>query len=354
MSAPSNPPPGTPAAPQTIVLQQPAGGRAKSWIIRLLLIALLVSIALNVAQQVRIEEYFTGPSTPTESFHSGDRDAEQKIALLKISGTIMPPVTGRVLKTIEKISDDDAVKGVVVAIDSPGGLVADSHQIYHHLKELSEKKPMVVTMKRLAASGGYYVAMGAGPEAKIYAEPTTWTGSIGVIIPRYNLSEFAANHGIQAEPLMIGEHKDSLSWFQELPPEEEKLWREILQESYDQFVDVIAENRGDLDEEQVRELATGQVYTAKQALENQLIDEIGFEDDAIDDITGQLKEKLGTDKFRVVTYRHPVTLMEVFTGSIQARRPEETWRTLLESTVPRAMYFFSWAPSLPPGPVVDE
>ena len=81
-------------------------------------------------------------------------------------------------KAIERAAKDDNVKGMLLAVDSPGGLVADSHQIYHRLKKFAEKKPIYVQMKRMAASGGYYIAMGAGTKGRIFAEPTTWTGSI--------------------------------------------------------------------------------------------------------------------------------------------------------------------------------
>jgi len=334
--------------PQTIVIQQTEPRRGgRSWIIRLLFIALGASVLLNFSLLATYEEYYSDIGFPQEVFHSGDEDAPDKIAVLEVIGTIMPPFTGRILKSIERIRDDDAVKGVVLVIDSPGGLVTDSHQIYHRLKQLVEKKPMVVAMKRMAASGGYYVAMGAGPEAKIFAEPTTWTGSIGVIIPRYNLAEFSQKYGVKSEPLTTGPFKDSLNPFRDLRPDEEQLWKEILDESYGTFIDVIAENRNQLDEQGVRDLATGQIYTSNQALENKLVDAIGYEDDAIEDLKQQLKKTLNIEKFRVVTYQHQLTIYDLFAGYIRVQQPERTWQTLLDATVPRAMYFFSWAPAMP-------
>jgi protease-4 len=335
--------------PQTIVIQQTESrSRVGRWIVRLLFLSLLgASVLLNLGLMATYEEYYSDTSSPTEVFHSGDNEARDKIAVLKITGTIMPPFTGRTLKSIEKIRGDDDVKGVVLVIDSPGGFVADSHQIYHRLKQLSENKPMVVSFKRLAASGGYYIAMGAGLEAKIFAEPTTWTGSIGVIIPRYNLTEFSQKFGIKSEPLTTGPYKDSLNPFRELRPDEEQLWKEILDESYGTFIDVIAKNRSQLDEQGVRDLATGQIYTSNQALKNKLIDVIGFEDDAIEDLKQQLKETLNIEKFRVVTYQHQLTIYDLFAGYVRAQQPEQTWQTVLDATVPRAMYFFSWAPAIP-------
>ena len=352
MNIPTGPDPNqvrsTSTPPQTIVIQQTEPKRrVRSWIIRLLFLALGLSVLLNFSLLATYEEYYSDTASPQEVFHSGDKDAQNKIAVLKVTGTIMPPFTGRILKSIERIRNDDSVKGVVLVIDSPGGLVTDSHQIYHRLKQLSDKKPMVVAMKRMAASGGYYVAMGAGPEAKIFAEPTTWTGSIGVIIPRYNLSEFSQKYGIKSEPLTTGPYKDSLNPFRDLRPDEEKLWKDILDESYGTFIDVIAENRSQLDEQGVRDLATGQIYTSNQALKNKLVDVIGFEDDALEDLKQQLKKQLNIEKFRVVTYQYQLTIFDLFAGYVRAQQPEQTWQTLLDLTVPRAMYFFSWAPAIP-------
>lgn len=340
----STPHSGASQQPQTIIIQQTEPrGRGRGWIIRLLMIALLISVVCNFGLLATYKEYYSNTTFPREAFHSGEQHAPDKIAILKISGTIMPPFTERTLKAIKKIRNDDAIKGVILQIDSPGGLVADSHQIYHRLKELSNEKPMVVSMKRLAASGGYYVAMGAGPKAKIYAEPTTWTGSIGVILPRYNLAEFAQKHGLKSEPLTTGPFKDTLNPFRDMRPDETELWRKILDESFSKFVGVITENRSELDEAAVRQLATGQIYTADQALENKMIDAIGFEEDVIQD----LKETLGLEKARIVTYYHPYTMFDMLAGSVKAQQPEQTWQTLLDATVPKAMYFFSWAPTIP-------
>ena len=108
---------------------------------------------------------------------------------------------------------DDAFGNIahLLVIDSPGGLVTDSHQIYHRLQKLQKEKPVNVQMKRMAASGGYYIAMGAGPKAKIFAEPTTWTGSIGVILPRYDFSKIAEQYGVASDPIKTGPYKDSLN-----------------------------------------------------------------------------------------------------------------------------------------------
>ena len=337
-------PPAQTTQPQTIVIQQAApAGRGRRWWTRLLLAALFVSILINLATISAFNEFFSETIEPQERFHSGDELAADKIAMIEVRGTIMPPLTERILRTIERVKEDQAVKGVLLVIDSPGGFVADSHQIYHRLKELSREKPFVIAMKRMAASGGYYIAMGAGTEGKIFAEPTTWTGSIGVIIPRFDISELAKKYGIKSDPLKTGPFKDALSPFRELSEAERNVWTAILDDSFGRFLRVISENRNNLDYEAVEKLATGQVYTAEQAKANGLIDVIGFEDEALED----LQQRLGLENVRVVRYKFPPTLLDLLLGTVQARQPANEWRTLLESTVPRAMYYCSWAPVVP-------
>lgn len=325
--------------PRTIVIQQSAG---RGWLFRALVLALSMSLLFNLVLYASYGEYFGTTQGPQEKYHAGDKLTNDRIALVEISGTISPPFTGQIIQAIEKAREDDNVKGVVLAIDSPGGLVADSHMIYHELERLREKKPVAVIMKRLAASGGYYVAMGAGPDGKIFAEPTTWTGSIGVIIPHYNLTGLADKVGVRIEPLKTGELKDALSPFRELTDREREVWTAIMDEAFEQFIAVIDTNRAPLDREQIKQLATGQIYTAKQALQAKLIDAIGFEEDAV----AHLQQQLGLEKVRVVRYETPPSLLDLLTGAAEAQRPETQWQAMLELTVPRAMYYCSWLPEM--------
>ncbi|MFK7818365.1 MAG: signal peptide peptidase SppA [Planctomycetaceae bacterium] len=330
-------PPGT----QRIVIETRTS-RGSRWFLCLLVIALLGSLAWNGLQYFRNRDYYGRLAAPAEQFHSGATKATERIALIRLSGVISPPYTGRLLKQIEKARDDEDVKGTVLVVDSPGGLVADSHQIYRELKLLSDEKPMFVAMKRIAASGGYYIAMGAGPDGKIFAEPTTWTGSIGVIIPRYNVSELAKQYKVKVEPLTTGPFKDTMSPFRDLTEPERELWGEIIDDAFNRFVTVIHENREPLSREQTVELATGQIYTAIQAKANGMIDEIGFVEDAID----AMKSKLKLSEARVVTYYSPPTILETVTGfKLQAPEPLSV---LMDASVPRAMYLFSWKPIADP------
>ncbi len=280
-------------------------------------------------------------ATVQQSHHSGTEGADGKLAVINFSGTIMPPFTNRWLQQIKEATDDDSIQGVLLSVDSPGGLVADSHQIYHELLKLREKKPIYVAMKRLAASGGYYISMGIGEEGEIFVEPTTWTGSIGVIIPRYNASELATKVGVKVEPLATGPLKDSLNPFRNLSDSERQVWDEILADSFDRFVGVIADNRPELDDEKVRALATGQIYTANQAIEKGLADKVGYEEDALD----ALASSLGLSEYEAVEYSSPATLLDILLS--KAETPPTISEQLLESSIPRAMYYCSWNPWVP-------
>lgn len=323
--------------PQTIVINLP---RRRGWIAWLLFCLLGMSAALNLLFLLIALAGFSisDEPAPMQTFHSGDENAERKIAIIRIEGTIMPPFTERIIDTIDYVKDDNDVKGVLLVIDSPGGLVADSHQIYHRLQQLKEKKPVYVAMTRMAASGGYYVAMGAGEDGKIYAEPTTWTGSIGVIIPRYNLSELATEYGVRSEPLTTGPYKDSLNPFRELSDDEREVWSGILDDAFGKFQDVIVDNRANLDADDVAELATGRIFTADQALENGLVDQIGYVDEALDD----LEQKIGRGRLQRVEYEYPISFAEALFGSAESRQQTDPLQKFFNAGVPRAMYFCGW------------
>ena len=309
---------------------------------RLLIGFLLASIMLNLLLLLSVGMQAAGDvSSMPSRFHSGDKAASDQLAIINISGTIMPPFTERWRKQIAAAIEDDQVKGVLLVVDSPGGLVADSHQIYHDLQKLKQKKPIYVSMKRLAASGGYYVAMGGGIDSKIFVEPTTWTGSIGVIIPRYNASELAERVGVKVEPLTTGPLKDTLSPFRNLTDQERDVWKAIMDDSFDRFVNVIHENRTPLSEEQVRALATGQIYTANQAIENGMADEIGYEEDALT----ALAEAAGLTTYKTIQYTSPTSLVDVFLGSSKVQT--SPLEQLLDAATPKALYYCSWNPWVP-------
>lgn len=275
---------------------------------------------------------------PAEVHLEGVEGAADRIAVISFSGTISPPFTERWLRLLRRAEEDESVRGVVLSIDSPGGFVADSHQLYRRIQKLSEKKPVYVSMKRLAASGGYYIAVAGGVEGRIFAEPTTWTGSIGVIVSRYDAAVLADRMGVKVEPLVTGPLKDSLNPFRRMTERETAVWDAILKDSLDRFVSVIDAGREKLDEAGVRALATGQIYTAQQALDGGLVDEIGYEEDAV----SALVKKLGLSDWESFEYRSTPGLVDAILG-VRLREPSLS-EHVLDAAVPRAMYLSSWLP----------
>ncbi len=319
------------------------GWRVAWWVVGVLL---LLSLGVNWGQY-RLWKATRGGGT-REVHHAGDVDAEAKLAVVPITGVIMPPLTDRVISMIDMVQKDESVRGLVLAIDSPGGLVADSHQIYHRLEKYRSEtgNPVTVTMSRIATSGGLYVAMGSGPSGRVFAEPTTWTGSIGVIIPRYDVSVLSDRFGVSVDPLKTGPLKDSLNPFRQLSEQDRTVWKGILDDAFNRFIGVIAENRPRLNEARVRELATGQIYTARQALDHGLVDEIGYEEDAIDSLKAELK----LERVRVVTYHARPGWIDLLLDQVESQDPQRQLAKWLETGVPRGMYLSSWG-AWPPAPL---
>jgi protease-4 len=181
----------------------------------------------------------------TEKYHSGDSGASDKIAIIRIEGIILEGTTGFVQKQIDQAGQDSAVKAVVVRIDSPGGSITASDDLYHRLTELRDgnaarkieaKKHLIVSMGGMAASGGYYVAM---PAETLVAERTTVTGSIGVYASLPNVAELADKYGVKMNIIKHGEVKASGSLFKKLTPEDRQLWQESIDSAFDQFLKVV-------------------------------------------------------------------------------------------------------------------
>jgi protease IV len=182
------------------------------------------------------------------------------------------------LKLIKRYSDDTEMKAVVVRIDSPGGAVAPSQEIYDELKKLADKKIVVCSMGNVAASGGFYIAMAC---PLILAEPGTLTGSIGVISQFPNVKGLVDRFNIKVETLKSGKLKDAGNPFRDMTPEDRVYWQSLIDQVYQQFLAAVVESR-ELPEEEVRKIADGRVLTGQQAQELGLIDEIGNFNDAVD------------------------------------------------------------------------
>ncbi len=231
-----------------------------------------------------------------------------KVALVRLSGPISESLdTGllggggitpaQVEGFLKRAEHDPSVKALVLRIDSPGGTVAASQAIASHIKKFREKtkKPVVVSMGDIAASGGYYISLYAD---KILAHAGTTTGSIGVIALFFSVEELLKNLGIKPEIFKSGKYKDIFRGLRPLSDEERTLLQQYVDELYEQFIQAVADGRR-LPIERVRELATGQVYSGVQALSLGLIDQLGDLDDAIK-IAGELA---GVPEPAVIEYR---------------------------------------------------
>lgn len=295
-------------AGQTTVIVQPTRGGG-SWFTWL---ALIVCLALLGWQYAQKQDYYDTTTGTTEKFVSGKKTATRKIAIINVEGVIATG-EGHVRKQIDRIRDDKDVVAVVVRVNSPGGTVTGSDYIYHHLKKLREdrKLPMVVSMGSIAASGGYYVSMAVGHEPNaIYGEPTTTTGSIGVIIPHYDFSGLLKRFDIKDDSIATHPRKQMLSFSREMPEEHRELLLAYINESLDRFKSIIRDGRKTFadDPAKLDVLATGEIFSATKAKENGLIDQIGFLEDAIAAV--EKKAGLEPGQGRVVKYEAPFSLSD--------------------------------------------
>ena len=238
---------------------------------------------------------------------------DEKILLIDIDGPIsnrpkktlvgFQSETGmvdRIREILKKAENDKKIKGILLRINSPGGTVTSSDIIYHEIKSFKERYnvKVYVSVVDVAASGGYYIAM-AGDS--IMAHPTSLVGSIGVLALKINLEGLMGKVGVEWEVVKSSEKKDFMSPFRPLTKEERTLFQETIDSYYNRFIDVVVLNRSRLDARAVKILADGRVYNARQALENYLVDSIGY----LEDIIKLAKKELNQPGLKVVTYGRP-------------------------------------------------
>jgi len=204
-----------------------------------------------------------------------------RVAIVEAKGTIGDNDNGvdgdAVVKLLRRYERDDDIKAIVLRVDSPGGAVAPSQDIYEQIKKMKAQKKVVVSMGNLAASGGYYIS---APADKIYAQPGTLTGSIGVIFMHFNVRGLLGAVHVEETTLKSGKYKDTLSPFRPLGDTDREEVQGISDDIYGQFVHAVAEGRGMKDED-VLKIAEGRIYTGRRAKELGLVDELGGLQDAI-------------------------------------------------------------------------
>lgn len=211
------------------------------------------------------------------------------IGIVEINGMILSSKT--IIQDIKTFRDDDAIKAIILRIDSPGGGIGPSQEIYREVMKTRMDKKIITSMGSVAASGGYYIASASD---KIIANPGTITGSIGVIMEYANVMEIAKKIGISPVVIKSGQFKDIGSPLRDLKDSEKKILQALVDELHLQFVNDAAKARG-MDVKTMATLADGRVYTGAKALNLKLIDRLGNLDDAVRwagelaDIKGELK-----------------------------------------------------------------
>ncbi len=202
--------------------------------------------------------------------------AGEKVGVVEIKGLISDSKT--VIKQLDRFSEDQAVKAIVVRINSPGGAVGPSQEILREVEKVKKKKKVVASLGTVAASGGYYIACGAD---LIMANKGTATGSIGVIMQFANVEALTKKVGLDFFTLKSGRYKDVGSPFRSMTPEEKEYMQHLLDNIYQQFISDVARNRR-IPVEKLQSLAEGKVYTGEEAKQVGLVDEFGNLPDAID------------------------------------------------------------------------
>ena len=213
----------------------------------------------------------------------------EKVALVELIEPIYS--SENIVRQFKKYRDNKAVKAIVFRVESPGGGVSASQEIYEEVKKTRQTKPVVVSMGSVAASGGYYVSLGA---TRIVANPGTVTGSIGVIFQFLHVNELLKKIGIDASTYKSGKFKDAGSPFRKPTEEEKKYFGEVIGDVYDQFVAAVTKERK-MTRAKVLRYADGRIFTGRMALEYGFVDTLGTLEDAIS-IAGELGSIKGKPK----------------------------------------------------------
>jgi len=257
----------------------------------------------------------------TSTLGSGGGLFDNRIALIKIEGVIIDST--ETIEELRRYKDNSGIKAIILRINSPGGGVVPSQEIYEEVKKIREegKKKVVVSMGTVAASGGYYIASASN---RIVANPGTLTGSIGVIMELANVEGLFKKIGVESVVIKSGRNKDVGSPFRQMLPEERATLQRLMDDVHTQFIQAVAAGRG-LAEDRVRVLADGSVFTGREAKELGLVDEIGNFQDTVR-ITADIVGIEGEP--RIVESRKRGSFLDLlrneFLGSLPSMRLPET------------------------------
>lgn len=253
--------------------------------------------------------------TGTVAFFKKGMSIGDRIGIVRVEGPIID--SKNAIEEIKEYSKDPSIKAIVLRVDSPGGAVAPSQEIYEEVRKAASAKKVVVSMGSIAASGGYYIS---APATRIVANPGTLTGSIGVIMEIPNIEGLLNKIGVKAEVIKSGKHKDIASAFRGIGKEEREILQGVMDDVHDQFINAVAEGRKMLPGD-VKKLADGRVFTGKQAKDAGLVDDLGNLEDAIKEaaklsgIKGEPTVVSRKEKFSIVDLlrgQFPKELSDIF------------------------------------------
>jgi protease-4 len=303
-----------------------AGNRTLGCLSIFLFIALCASLLVNFVLMIATFQRLSGIREPEPIprfreilLQRGARATTDKIAVIAMRGLISSSIPGNVSDSmvddlraaLQQARDDSRVKAIVLEVDSPGGEVTASDEIYSAVVKTRARKPVVVYMDSLAASGGYYVSCGG---KFLMANETTITGSIGVIIQTLNYEQLFNKIGLASVVFKSGKFKDMLNGARPITPEERELVQNFIMSTYDKFLGIVAKERN-LPADLLRNsIADGRILSGKEALQNKLIDGLGELDDAF----AKAKQLANAPEAKVVKYGPPFSLarfLRVFGGS---------------------------------------
>lgn len=340
------PPPGGPQTPAAVPVAGPqqntgAGKKVSGWKIFWAIIttlSVLANIALLFMLFALVAMFAAGRRDllTEEVIRSGPR--ANKIAVIRLQGIIDSEQAENFRKQIATARKDSNVKALIIRTISPGGTVSASDQIHNEISKFRREtdKPVVAFMQGIAASGGYYTSVAA---EKIIAEPTTITGSIGVMMGHFVLQELLEEKlGINPVVIKSGEKKDWPSPFRAVTEEQQQYLREkLINPAYERFVKLVAEGRQSVMlPAEARQLADGSIYGAAEALDKKLIDRIGYIDEAIE----LAKSLAGIKKAHVVEYRKPFSLPDWLTSQTKSLLKIDRM-TLHELSTPQLLYLWT-------------
>lgn len=240
---------------------------------------------------------------------------------------------------LKKAKNDPQIKGVILKIDSPGGGVTASDIIYHELLAFKEQKkiPVVALFMDVAASGGYYVAMASDG---IVSHPTAITGSIGVIISGINVKDGLEKIGIRDQSITSGANKAILSPLREFSPEQRKIIQSVVDQMYERFYKIVKKNRSKMSDAKLRTIADGRIFTAEQALQEGLVDKVGYLHDAIDYLK-KMGNYSGSDSPSLIQYSYDKRLHRNFYHSSSFEQNQDIISSFLKMTDQRK-FMYLW------------